>query len=113
MDAQWMDLSLFGGCLLLIAGMVVAYLLGQQSGALKERKRQAQGWLHQKSNLYKLKKELRQSQACVERLTKELDDHAEQSHEYVNRPAELLRYRQEVERLEGELHKRNKNMPDK
>ena len=55
MDAQWMDLSLFGGCLLLIAGMVVAYLLGQQSGALKERKRQQrERWLHQKSNLYKL-----------------------------------------------------------
>ena len=64
MDAQWMDLSLFGGCLLLITGMVVAYLLGQQSGALKERKRQQrERWLHQKSNLYKLKKELRQSQA--------------------------------------------------
>lgn len=107
MDAQWMDLSLFGGCLLLITGMVVAYLLGQQSGALKERKRQQrERWLHQKSNLYKLKKELRQSQACVEQLTKELDDHVEQSREYVNRQAELLRYRQEVERLEGELHKR-------
>ena len=104
MEFFWSDFAQFGLCLLIIALTVIAYLLGCQSGKLKERKRQLRArWVRQKSRLYVMKQALRQEQETIEQLTERLKSYAEQSKDYAETQEELARYREKVARMEGEL----------
>ena len=104
MDFFWRDFAQFGLCLLIITLTVIAYLIGCQSGKLKERKRQMrERWVSQKSRLYVMKQALRQEQETIEQLTERLRSYAEQSKDYEETQAELARYRKEMVRMENEL----------
>lgn len=104
MESSWMDLSFFGLCPLILGVAVLAYLLGCQSGRLKERSRQArERWLNHKAKLYELKKTLRKHRETIEELTEELKGYERQSKDYEVTQEELTYYRKEVERLEREL----------
>ena len=104
MEMFWMDFGFFGLCLLLLGVAVMAYLLGRQSGSLKERNRQARArWLNYESERYELKKSVRIHREMIEDLTEELKGYAQQSKDYEETQEELTYYRQEVERLERQL----------